>query len=354
MNWTLPILLAAALAPQPLPTPFRTAQKGRVFQFPRDHGAHPEFRTEWWYFTGHLWNAQGRRYGYQLTFFRTGLASGSWQGSPAWRSDQIHLAHAAFTDVQGGTFRSEQRLNREGLPAGAATTGLDLRNASWTARATGAHIHLSFSVGRAALELDLDPSTTPVIFGEDGVSRKGADPSAASHYITFPLLTTRGSLAGPRQERLQGRSWMDHEFSSSQLSAGQVGWDWAGIQLKDGHSLMVYRLRGQDGAQDPYSLITEVDGQGRVLRSTHDFRCTGGRWKSPHSGAVYPLPLRLEVWGRSLILEPLLADQELQTRLGAGITYWEGACRVLDGQGLELGEAYVELTGYAHSLQGRF
>ena len=143
---------------------------------------------------------------------------------------------------------------------------------------------------------------------------------------------------------------MDHEFSSSQLARDQVGWDWAGIQLRDGHSLMVYRLRSRDGAQDPCSLLTEVDAQGRILRSTHAFRLQGGAWKSPRSAGIYPLPLRLEAWGRTLTLEPLVADQELRT----GITYWEGACRVRDDQGREAGDAYVELTGYAHSMQGRF
>ena len=345
------LALAAALSAQT--QPFRTAEPGRVFRFPRDHGSHPDFRTEWWYFTGHLWNARGQRYGYQLTFFRSALA-GAWKGSPAWRSDQIHLAHAALTDVAGGRFTTEERLNREGIPAQASVTGLDLRNASWTAQARGSRIHLSFSVGAKALELDLDPDSPPVIYGEDGVTRKGADPGATSHYVTFPRLATTGTLAGPERQALQGRSWMDHEFSSSQLSRGQVGWDWAGIQLRDGHTLMVYRLRDREGGQDPCSLLTECDAGGRVLRTTHAFRVSGGAWRSPHSPAVYPLPLRLEAWGRTLTLEPVLADQELRTRLGAGITYWEGACRVLDAQGREAGDAYVELTGYAHTMQGRY
>jgi predicted secreted hydrolase len=347
-----PLLLTAVLAAQP--PAFRTAEPGYVFAFPRDHGAHPAFRTEWWYFTGHLWNAQGRRYGYQLTFFRSALPAGAWKGSPAWRSDQIHLAHAALTDVAASRFTTDERLNRQGLPAQASLTGLDLRNASWTAQAQGQGIHLSFNVGRAGLELDLVPATPPVIYGEDGVTRKGADPAATSHYITFPRLATTGRLTGPEPQTLHGSSWMDHEFSSSQLSREQVGWDWAGIQLTDGHSLMVYRLRNRNGAQDPFSLLTECDAGGRMLRSTHAFQLTGSPWRSPHSGASYPLPLRLEAWGRTLTMEPLIADQELRTRLGAGITYWEGACRVKDDQGREAGEAYVELTGYAHSMQGRF
>jgi predicted secreted hydrolase len=349
------VLLLAVLG-GPATADFRRAEPGYRFRFPRDHGAHPDFALEWWYFTGHLWSADGaRRYGYQLTFFRKALAT-RWSGSPAWRTDQFLLAHAALTQAEGGRFRFEERFNREGIPAGASPHGLDLRDASWSARADrGGRIHLSFSVQDASLELDLTPATPPVVFGEDGVSRKGADPAAASHYLSFPRLATAGTLRLPgRAEPVRGQSWMDHEFSSSQLAPGQVGWDWAGIQLRDGRSLMVYRLRSADGAQDPWSELTEVDAAGRVLRATRDFRWTGGPWRSPESGATYPLPSRLQAWDETWTLEPLVADQELRTRLGARITYWEGACRVLDGQGREEGDAYVELTGYAHSMQGRF
>ena len=168
----------------------------------------------------------------------------------------------------------EERLNREGIPAGRRPRGLDLRDASWSAPHTRrGRIHLSFSVGLAALDLDLDPATPPVVFGENGVTRKGADPAAASHYLTFPRLASAGTLRlSGREDAVQGQSWMDHEFSSGQLAPGQVGWDWAGIQLRDGRSLMVYRLRGADGAQDPWSTLTEVDAGGRIRRTTRAFQ----------------------------------------------------------------------------------
>jgi predicted secreted hydrolase len=346
-----PLLAALAMQAQG----FRNAVPGYHFQFPRDHGAHPEFATEWWYFTGHLWTPEGRRYGYQLTFFRRALPAGPWRGSAAWRSDQLILAHAALTDPSGQRFLAEERLDREGLPAAAASSGLDLRGGGWSARMDPAgRIHLSFSVRQADLDLDLDPLTAPVIFGQDGVTRKGADPAAASHYLSFPRLASAGRLreAG-REQALHGSSWMDHEFSSSQLAPGQVGWDWAGIQLRDGRSLMVYRLRGERGGQDPWSTLTEVDAAGRITRITHAFQLDGGPWRA-RSGAAYPLPLRLRAWGEAWTLEPLVADQELRTHAGAGITYWEGACRVRGQDGAEAGNAYVELTGYAHSMQGRF
>ncbi len=347
----LALVLAALMAA----SPFRTAQPGYGFRFPADHGAHRDFATEWWYFTGHLWDSAGHRFGYQLTFFREALPAQGYRGSTAWRSDQIHLAHAALTDVDRNAFQVEERLNREGIPAAAATGRLDLRNGAWTARMDPAGaVHLAFTVGGTDLDLDLTAPGPPVVFGEDGRVRKGDAPDAASHYITFPRMETRGTFGGTRSGTLHGTSWMDHEFSSSQLAPNLVGWDWAGIQLKDGRSLMVYRLRRADGSQDPWSLVSEVDAQGRLARTTRSFRFQGGAWKSPGSAAVYPLPLRLEALGETWTLEPLVAGQELRTRLGTAITYWEGACRVLDARGREAGDAYVELTGYAHSMQGRF
>jgi predicted secreted hydrolase len=338
---------------------FADAKPGYRFAFPKDHGSHPTFRTEWWYFTGHLWTLDGtRRFGYQLTFFRQASPPAPWKGSAAWRSDQLHLAHAALTDEAGRRFLVDERLDRAGLQAGAAVDRLDVFQQDWHVAQEGSGpIHLRMTVRGAALDLTLDPATPPVIFGEDGVSRKGADPSAASHYLTFPRLKARGSVQLPEGARLevQGQGWMDHEFSSNQLDAGQVGWDWAGIQLRDGRSLMAYRLRRADGSQDPHSTLTEVDAAGRIRRSTHAFGLGSAEsWRSPASGARYPLPLTLEAWGERFRLVPILPDQELRTARSTGITYWEGACRVVDGSGREVGDAYVELTGYAHSLKGRF
>jgi predicted secreted hydrolase len=341
-------LAALLLAPVP-GARVPAARPGYTFRFPYDHGAHPGTRSEWWYFTGHLWSPGGqRRYGYQLTFFREALPAAGWTGSTAWRSDQILLAHAALTDVAAGRFRTEERLNRQGLAAGAAEGRLDLRDASWSARMDSAgHIRLDFSVGAQDLRLDLEPGAGPVVFDREGGDRAG-------HYLSFPRLATHGDLRGRAgTESLQGSSWMDHEFSSSQLPDAQVGWDWAGIQLRDGRSLMLYRWRGAGGAQDPGSALTEVAADGRITRTIGDFRLSGGSWRNP-AGVRYPLPLTLEAWGQRWVLEPLVADQEWHGRLGPAITYWEGACRVRDAAGNPVGDAYVELTGYAHSMQGRF
>ena len=362
------LLPLASQIPARTPDGFAVARPGYRFDFPRDHGSHPAFRTEWWYFTGHLWNLDSkRRFGYQLTFFRQATplsrnTAGDPEvrpgGSSAWRSDQIFLAHATLTDEMGKRFLVSERLNRAGLVAGAAEDHLAVFNESWKAEQDGSGlIRLHLSVQGAVLELTMQAPASPVIFGKDGVSRKGAEPTAASHYLTFPQLPSSGLLKLPNAApmRVSGRTWMDHEFSSNQLSADQVGWDWAGIQLRDGRSLMAYRMRQKDGSQDPYSSITEVDAKGRITRSTKDFKVIeNGAWTSPASNTRYPQPITFEAWGERFKLIPLLQDQELRTSRSTGVTYWEGACRVLDGTGMEIGDAYLEQTGYAHSLKGRF
>jgi predicted secreted hydrolase len=278
--------------------------------------------------------------------------------SAAWRSDQIFLAHGALTDESGQRFLIGERLNRAGLVAGAAEDHLSVFNESWRAEQDdGGRIRLHLSVQGAVLDLAMQAPANPVVFGEDSVSRKGSDPSAASHYLTFPRLPSTGILKFPNAApiRVSGSSWMDHEFSSNQLSKDQVGWDWAGIQLRDGRCLMAYRMRRMDGSQDPFSVITEVDAKGLITRSTRDFKVREqGAWTSPASRARYPQPLTFEAWGERFTLVPLIKDQELRTARSTGITYWEGACRVLDGSGREIGDAYLEQTGYAHSLKGRF
>ncbi len=349
-------LLLGALAllqiPERTADGFLVARPGHAFQFPKDHGRHPGFRTEWWYWTGHLQDEGGRAFGFQLTFFRQASPPAAWKGSAAWRSDELHLAHAALTEIGTGAFHAEERLDRGGLMAGAAGAGLEVFHGSWS----GSAERLRFQVKGRQIDLRLKALTPPVIFGEAGVSRKGADPTAASHYVTFPRLKAEGTIRDAQGRRaVAGLAWMDHEWSSNQLDHGQVGWDWAGLQLNDGRSLMVYRLRHADGSQDPWSSASLVDASGRVTARTRAFQMRPkATWTSPRSGARYPLPLELEAFGETWTLEPLVPDQELGSARPGGITYWEGACGVRDASGADRGRAYVELTGYAHSLKGRF
>ena len=347
------------------------ALPARPLQFPRDHGSHPEFKIEWWYITGHLFTESQARYGFQATFFRssgprTTHDSRALSGREAFGSSDLHLAHIALSDVTQRKFLFEERLNRAGWDATADETTLAVRNGNWSltldTNNTDALL-VNGSIRReAAFSLRLTPQKPLVIFGEDGVSRKGADPSASSYYLTFPRLEAIGTLTlNGKTLVVKGQAWMDHEISSSQLDDGQEGWDWASLQLRDGRDLMVYRLRRKGGATDPHSQLAWVDKDGTVTRfSAARFTWTTDRlWKSPNTGGSYPISVRLEAIDPSsnrpvvFHLEPLFDAQELNGPLG-GIPYWEGACRVRNEQGEEIGSAYLELTGYSGNLAERF
>jgi predicted secreted hydrolase len=364
---------AAAEFQPPLKTTdgFAVPQPGRHFEFPRDHGSHPEFKIEWWYVTGHLFGESDRRFGFHATFFRrAGPQPANECAVPAssamFSNDELHLAHMALLDVSGERFLHEERLNRAGWDAGSSTNTLAVHNGNWFLRlGTNASGPLSLQGSiraEAAFSLELTPTKPLVVFGENGVSRKGAAPTASSHYLTFSRLTVAGelTLAG-RQQAVRGQAWMDHEISSSQLDADQAGWDWASLQLNDGREIMAYRLRKKDGRTDPFSQLAWVDAQGGVTnRNSTQFTWTAVRtWKSPATGGVYPVHVKLTTTdpanGQSVsfTLEPILLQQELSGALG-GIPYWEGACHVLNEQGANVGSAYLELTGYVGSLADRF
>ncbi|WP_395743719.1 lipocalin-like domain-containing protein [Prosthecobacter sp.] len=342
------ILVAAFLHAQTTSDGFALPQPGRVFVFPRDHGSHPEFRTEWWYVTGHLDAKDGRRFGFQVTFFRQARHEDG-------KTLHLHLAHAALLDAQTGHFLHEERLNREGWDASSSETTLAVHNGNWSLTLDEAtqHLHIAATVKHEALlQLDLEPLKPLVIFGKDGVSRKGASASAASHYLTWPRLKTTGTVRlGTQQHTVTGEAWMDHEFSSSQLEAGQVGWDWAALQLRDGREIMVYRMRRKDGTLDPASTLAVIDPQGQVRHLNAFTWEVLGTWKSPRNNAEYPNHVRISLEGETLELKPLAADQEQD----GGITrlpYWEGACDVLDAHGQSTGRAFLELAGYAGDLAG--
>jgi predicted secreted hydrolase len=330
---------------------FAVPQPGYRFSFPRDHGSHPEFKLEWWYLTGHLFSKDGRRFGYQATFFRSAAPD---------HSTQLYLAHMAVVDVKRGIFYHQERLNRAGWDAEAATDNLEVRNGPWRLTmndATTERMQLQGGVHADVMfQLTLTPKKPRVIFGEDGVSRKGAAPTAASHYITFTRLGTTGTLKmGPQEIPVTGESWMDHEISSSQLTPEQVGWDWLSIQLRDDREIMLYRLRLRDGSADPASTLTWIEADGSLQKQDFTWEVLE-RWQSPQTGANYPSLVRLKTTDPKtsqpieLTIRPLVADQELTGQLG-GIPYWEGACRVTDGYGMEVGAAYMELTGYAKALK---
>ncbi|MBK7782482.1 MAG: carotenoid 1,2-hydratase [Ardenticatenia bacterium] len=328
--------------------------------FPRDEGPHPTYQTEWWYYTGNLATAaEGRRFGFQLTFFRRALRPPSAAPTPndsAWRADQVYLAHFALADVAGKRFRSAERLQRGALGlAGATADPFRVWVDDWSAQREGGSTErpitrLSARDGDMALDLRLEPQKGRVLHGEQGYSPKGPEPGNASMYLSFTRLGATGSIsAGGRTLPVAGLAWMDHEWSTSALGARQTGWDWFSLQLDDGRDLMLFQLREHGGgvaASSSGSLIA-ADGRVRPLgRSDFDLTVTD-RWTSPRSGARYPSGWRLAIPSASLdlVLEPQLADQEL----AVGLRYWEGTVRVT-GRGADgplTGYGYAELTGYA-------
>jgi predicted secreted hydrolase len=347
---------------------FSLPQPGYEFAFPRDHGSHPDFAIEWWYITGHL-DTKGensRRFGYQLTFFRLAQAPPSSESStdnPAFRNSQLHLAHFALSDLENETFYEEERLNREGWDATAAVGDLDLLNGNWTLKRSGADRFTLRGTVRSDVVLDLELSAQKpaVIFGEDGVSQKSADPSAASYYITYTRFAASGNLQLLGNDlEVSGSSWMDHEISSSQLGPDQTGWDWVSMQLDDGREIMAYVLRRDDGSYDPFSSLTWIDKDGSLeMTKIGDFEwIPGGDWTSPSTGATYPISPTVNATDpatgkpRTFRIRPLMQNQEINGKV-SGMAYWEGACDVVDESGEVIGRAYLELAGYTGDLRKR-
>lgn len=332
--------------------------------FPRDHGQHPEYRTEWWYFTGNLSDSQKRRYGYQLTFFRQGVASSPSRPHNPWSIRDIYLAHFALTDVSERRFRHHDRVSRAGPGlAGAHKDSMNVWTLNWSARMKNNAIYLEALQGDVILKLELKPRKPVVFHGEKGRSRKGPHEGQSSYYYSLTDLETTGTVETPRSReavRVEGISWFDHEFGSNQLTGDQVGWDWFGLHLSDGRDLMVYFLRKSDGSIEAASsgTIIEKDGTTRHLNAVDIRMDVLDRWTSPRSGAKYPSTwrLRIPIARIDITLAPLVADQELTTTASTGITYWEGAVagHGTSGERDVTVEGYMELTGYAGSLGGVF
>lgn len=338
---------------------FDMATPGYQYRFPHDHGAHERFRTEWWYYTGHVVAADGHRFGFELTFFRRGMPPDQVQTLPSrWSIQQLYLAHFALTDLDAGRFYYADKVSREGLgKAGADTDRLHVWVDRWSLLvndpAASSH-QLQAATDSVAINLTVIPKKPPVIHGHDGISRKGADPGQASHYYSLTHLATEGQIrVGTETFAVTGLSWMDHEFGSADLGLNVVGWDWFSLQLSDSTELMWYSLRRADGSSDPVSSGTLVlaDGRAHAL-DAQDLNIEPlAHWTSPRSNGRYPQRWRLTsaTMGLDVTVESLLADQELDTARSTGVTYWEGAVSV-SGQvrGAPVtGRGYVEMTGYA-------
>ncbi len=341
---------------------FARASGPKTLEFPADQGPHPDYQTEWWYYTGNLETPDGRHFGYELTFFRRALLPATEQTprTSDWATTQVYMAHFALTDVPDGQFRAFQQIERGAAGLAGAQGGAQYRVwvDDWSVEETApGHYHLQASQNGLSIDLTLADAKGPVLQGDQGYSQKGPQPGNASYYYSQTHLVSSGSVqVGGQRYSVQGLSWMDHEFSTSALAPGDVGWDWFALQLSDGSELMVYTLREADGSSDPYSSGTLVAPDGSVQHLTReDFTLkVESTWRSPHSGAVYPASWQITApsAGLTLQVDPFLADQELNL----DFTYWEGAVRVQgekDGSALS-GSGYVELTGYAQSMQGVF
>lgn len=332
------------------------ALPGYVFEFPRDHGSHDRFRTEWWYYTGHLTTDSGKSYGFELTFFRAGVVAPPRRSNAGpWELGDVALAHFAITDPSRRQFRYYEKLNRfSPFTAGARAGSLSVFNEGWSAMTTAdGRTRLRASSAGDAIDLVVAATKPPAIHGEDGVSVKAAGVGYASHYYSLTRMTGSGTVTiGGKTESCTVLAWMDHEFGSSALRENQAGWDWFAIQLDDGTELMLYQIRRRDGTPDVTSSgsFIKADGEVIALKRGQFSIAARGRWKSPHSGAVYPMGWTITVppLGLSVTLREKLRDQELITRSSTQVTYWEGAVEVTgnSGQTPVRGVGYVEMTGY--------
>ena len=327
----------------------------RPLAFPADHGAHPAFRTEWWYATGWLDAAGGQQaMGFQVTFFRS--RTGHDTGNPSrFAPHQLMFAHAALARPQAGRLLHEQRAARVVAGDDAvrfATGDTDLRLRDWTfRRAADGRYRARIEGETLALDLTLTPTQPILPQGDGGYSRKGPLPGQASHYYSQPQLAVSGRVgAGGERFEVAGRGWLDHEWSSRVLDEAAAGWDWIGINLDDGGALMAFCIRGRDG-RSLWAAARWRDGRGRErsFSAGEVGFAPLGEWRSPRTGAVYPVRQRLTLGaGREAMrfeLAPLMDDQELDSRASTGAVYWEGAVE-LRRDGRALGRGYLELVGY--------
>lgn len=334
----------------------------RELIFPRDFGPHPDFQTEWWYYTGNLAGEDGRRFGYQLTFFRRAVRPvvERLDRSSDWATEQVYMAHFALTDVNGRAFYANERFERgaAGLAGAQGEPFYRVWLRDWQVEQTGVNTYrLRASEETLSLDLELVDRKGIILQGDQGYSQKGPEPGNASLYFSQTRLESRGTITlGQQIHQVSGLSWLDREISTSALGPGQVGWDWFALQLDDGSELMVYTLRQADGSIDAFSRGMVIDPEGRtIFLGQDDFRLDPqSTWRSPHSGGDYPSSWLIEVPGYDLNLRvsPLLADQELKL----SFRYWEGAVKVSGSRaGNEVsGFGYAELTGYVQSLEGGF
>lgn len=346
--------LAFAVAFNPIAAQFREAMPGYKYEFPRDYFNHPDFQTEWWYYTGNLKSADGRAFGFELTFFRFGATRENTQPSD-WAVNDVYMAHLALSDIDGQHFYHRERLNRAGPGiAGVNAAAGRIWNGNWQIELTGERQHLRAVSDHFSLDFKLSTTKPPVIHGMEGVSQKSSGAGRASHYISLTRLAISGAIElNGASVPIEGTAWMDHEFFTQQLDSNQTGWDWLSLQLDDNTELMLFRIRRKDGSIDPYSSGTYIDAAGKAThleRKDFDLEPGGETWTSPFSSAVYPIHWHVSVAPLRLVLEVTtpLKQQEISSNIRFAPSYWEGAIRLKgDRAGAPTaGVGYLEMTGY--------
>jgi len=352
-------LMLGVLAANAAGADWKRAEPGWQYEFPRDHSIHEEFKTEWWYFTGNLADASGRRFGYQLTFFRQGIRHPEERDPQMSRFivGDLKFSHFTVTDVAGRQFRFGQKTSRGAFGEAGFDDGERIAwNGAWTLRRDAQDVfHIAADMPNAAINLTLRATKRPVIHGRDGISRKAAGDDHASHYYSLTRMETAGQLTfDGRAFDVMGESWFDREWATSQLAPKQVGWDWLSVQLNDGTELMLYQMRREDGAADPGSsgTVVMVNGDAVHLTSAEFTMTPTDFWESDATVAKYPIAWRIDVARERLQLtvKAALENQELALM---PLTYWEGAVEITgtrDGKPI-IGRGYLELTGYAGPLR---
>ncbi len=335
-----------------------------TWEFPADHGAHPAFQTEWWYYTGNLADETGRRFGYQFTVFRRATSPKQLDTTSEWRSNQLYMAHFTVSDITANRFHQFQRFSRgaAGLAGAVTAPRYQVWLDDWSVTALNDEatlVQLKASEGIVTVDVRLEQHKPPALQGDNGLSAKSSEPGNASYYYSLSRLLTSGTLTIQGETfAVTGTTWMDHEFSTSALGTDAQGWDWFGLHLDDGRDLMIGQIRLTNGEREPAfgGLLIAADGTTRYLPSDSFEIAPTGTWTSKKTGTTYPagwiITIRLEPPHESdsmeLAITPLMADQEL---VEGAIIYWEGAVQV---EGDATGYGYAELTGYHSAMQGRF
>jgi len=334
------------------------ADGSRSLTFPADFGAHEDFQTEWWYYTGNLQTFEGRHFGFELTIFRIGLLPPTVQLPQAskWYSHSLYFAHFAISDIASDRFYAFERYSRPGpglAGAEASPHRVCLEDSNTTEKTAGVY-HLQAAQEKIALDLNLSDEMGVVLQGDQGFTRGGESITNTAYYYSQPRLRADGSLKiDGTSYSVNGLAWKDHEFSSGVLDKDQIGWDWFSLQFEDGRALMLYQLRNRDGKPSEFSSGTFIaaDGTPRTVKNTNFSIRVLDTWRSPYTQGVYPASWEIHLDQPDCLLQvkPWMADQELHF---PAVTYWEGAVH-FDGTCDNLpvgGNGYIELTGYAGNL----